>query len=781
MIVWERALRLLAVVALGIWLVMAAQVAREVGRTFPGFELDPRGFVWSTTAPAWNGPKHGLRPFDRVIAVDGQPLASPRELATLVATLQPGTPVHYHVERAGRRLALEIPTQRYGAAEAGAALLEGLLPALFFLGVGVAAFWLRPRDLAVQAFLILEVVLSLMVLLNADYGLHKVFNGLLVPSAYCMGGALLLVAVVFPVAPDWLARRPYWALAALVPAVALTLLDRHLDALQPYHGGTYLFAGFTSLCMVALMGRLVSAAWRQPSRLARGRAQVVLLGLTIPGLAIPLDALTTAGVLAPDLGAQLYHLSLAGVVVFPISICYAVLMHRLFDIQILVRRTLVYSGVIGLLTALYFVTAALMRLALPASGSALDEVVATAAVTVLFVPARDRMRDWVQARFFRTGYDFKRTVAAFSEQAQAELEVSKLSQGFLDVVEQALSPAYAGLVLVGEAAETRGAWPALDQPALLAGAAGPPGAATFQLRFQGELLGSAVVGPQKSELDFSEQDVLLLRTLTQQLAVRIRSAILYTQMESLVAIRTAELRKAYDELKQLDELKAGFLNTVSHELRTPLSYIVGFVDALLEGDLGEIPPDQLPALRKIAKGSEQLARLLDDLLDNARMEAGVFKLDLRELDLAALLRDVCMMSATLIDEKQHVVSIVLPDDLPIVRADQARVTQVLNNLISNAVKYTPAGGRLVVGARTEGDMVRVAVTDSGIGIPPDAMDKLFTRFFRVGGQEKGTGLGLSITKALVEGHGGQIGVETEVGRGSTFWFTLPSAPDPRGA
>jgi signal transduction histidine kinase len=773
---WERALTALALVVLGAWLVVAVQVVNEAGRTFPGFQLDPRGYVWSTTAPGWTGPAHGLRPFDHV-------LGAPAELRAATARLAPGVPVRYVVERAGQRLELTIPTQRYGASEALGAVLEGLVPAFFFWVVGLAAFRARPHDVAAQAFLVLELVLSMMVLLNVDYGLGQVFAGALVPVAYTLGGALLLVALAFPVAPAWLAQRPWAALAVLPLTVAATGLDRAFDAVRPYRHGTYLFAVFSGLCMAVLVGRLAWTAWGGARALDRARAQVVLFGLAAPCLAIPLNALTAAGVLPADVGVGLYHLSLAAVVCFPLSIAYAILVHRLFEIQVLLRRTVVYAGVVALLTALYFVTAALARLAVPTSG-VLDEVLATATVTVLFVPVRDRLRELVQARFFRSAYDFKRTVAAFSERSQAELDVPRLTTAYLDAVEEALAPSFAGVVLVGDGTELRGSWPQPPAPGLALAQEPPPelpDAVLFPLSFQGEPLGAAVVGPRKSELELAEQDMLLLRTLSQQLAVRIRSAILYTQMESLVAERTAELRKAYDELKQLDELKAGFLNAVSHELRTPLAGMVGFLDALVEGDYGDLPAWEEPVLRKVLKGADQLTRLLDDLLDQARMEAGVFELEPTVLDLGALIRDVVAMAAALVQEKGHELELSLPADLPLVRADQGRVTQVLNNLISNAVKYTRAGGRLAVRARAEGAMVRVEVQDTGIGLSPEAQDKLFTRFFRVGGGEKGTGLGLSITKALVEAHGGAIGVESTLGVGSTFWFTLPRAPGLPGA
>jgi signal transduction histidine kinase len=308
---------------------------------------------------------------------------------------------------------------------------------------------------------------------------------------------------------------------------------------------------------------------------------------------------------------------------------------------------------------------------------------------------------------------------------------------------------------------------------------------TLPLRARDRILGALYVERSPFQPPFSDEDRAVLQSVATYAGMALENARLYSSMQSLVERQTrdlqsalSELRGAYEAQKRSDELKAGFLNMVSHELKTPIAFILGFASSLLDEDLGPIDnEDQRDALERIQAGSGQLTTLIDDLLDYARLEAGTFRLDRQELDISALLVDTTAMMGPLAEEKAQHLDLEVPADLPLVLADTVRVTQILNNLLSNAIKYTLAGGMVTLRARPEGPYVRIEVADTGMGIPREDLDRIFSRFFRVETKAhaavKGTGLGLSITKGLVEAHGGRIGVESELGKGSTFWFTLP--------
>ena len=247
------------------------------------------------------------------------------------------------------------------------------------------------------------------------------------------------------------------------------------------------------------------------------------------------------------------------------------------------------------------------------------------------------------------------------------------------------------------------------------------------------------------------------------------------RLEERVEDRTRELRAALEELQKLDQLKANFINAVSHELRTPLTAITGFAEFLEEGVAGQLNTEQQHFVRQILYGTERLLVLINDLLDYARMEAGRFSLARTAVELPAVVANVADSLMPLAMRSGLKIRNDLPPNLPEVDADPERVNQILTNLLSNALKFTPAGGEICLNARQVDDQVEIEVADTGIGIPNEALPKLFNRFFRVDPKTAvhGTGLGLPITKGLIEAHGGHIEVQSEVGKGSRFRFTLP--------
>ncbi len=233
------------------------------------------------------------------------------------------------------------------------------------------------------------------------------------------------------------------------------------------------------------------------------------------------------------------------------------------------------------------------------------------------------------------------------------------------------------------------------------------------------------------------------------------------------------------ELKKLDQLKTDFLSTVSHELRTPMTSIKGFIKLILVEELGPITPQQRECLSVADQESDHLTHLINDLLDISRIEAGRLQFTWARLAPGELIAQVLQTLRPQASERRLYLESDIPAGLPIVRGDRQRVIQILTNLVENALKFTPPGGRVGVGAGAEEGMLRVWVTDTGVGIPIHALTRVFDRFYQVEGggarSRSGTGLGLAIVKQLVELHGGRIWVESRPGRGTTFTFTLPLA------
>jgi signal transduction histidine kinase len=239
--------------------------------------------------------------------------------------------------------------------------------------------------------------------------------------------------------------------------------------------------------------------------------------------------------------------------------------------------------------------------------------------------------------------------------------------------------------------------------------------------------------------------------------------------------RGHQLDAQNQRLRELDELKTQFVNAVTHDLRTPLTSIKGFGEFLEDEVGGPLSPEQKGFVRQIQQSSRRLEGLVNDLLDFARIEAGTFHLRLVRADLGAQVRDNVESVQPLFRDAGVTLRLSLPEEALKAWIDPQRIDQVLSNLLSNAAKFTPRGGCVTVRLLAEADALRCEVEDTGVGIAPADFEKLFRRFsqLQAGNAKGGTGLGLSISKAIVEAHGGHIGVESALGAGSTFWFTLP--------
>jgi signal transduction histidine kinase len=272
---------------------------------------------------------------------------------------------------------------------------------------------------------------------------------------------------------------------------------------------------------------------------------------------------------------------------------------------------------------------------------------------------------------------------------------------------------------------------------------------------------------------FTPVDERLLTIAAAQAAVAIENARLYEELKE----RAARLGQAYTDLQALDRLKDELVQNVSHELRTPLTFVKGYIELLLDGEMGQINEQQRESLAIVADKTNAIARLVSDILFLQQIEHQ--SLQLSDLNLVEVVRRALQSNQPPATAAGITLQAMAPPHLPPVRADRDRVNQVLDNLIGNAIKFSPNGGSITVQLEEANDMVQVSVSDTGIGIPPDQTERIFERFYQVDGsatrQFGGAGLGLAIVKRIVEAHGGHIWAKSQVDHGSTFLFTLPKA------
>jgi NtrC-family two-component system sensor histidine kinase KinB len=234
-------------------------------------------------------------------------------------------------------------------------------------------------------------------------------------------------------------------------------------------------------------------------------------------------------------------------------------------------------------------------------------------------------------------------------------------------------------------------------------------------------------------------------------------------------------------LRRLDEVKNGLISTVSHELKTPLTSIRLAIHVLLNEKLGPLSPQQMELLATARQDSDRLYRVIEDLLDISRIESGRAEIKLQPLNVEELVVEATDKVRSAFRDHRITLNIEVTPEVPRVLADPTRFPLVFDNLLSNALKYTPMGGEVTITAHSEGDMVRFAVADTGIGIAPEFLPHIFEKFFRVPGQEHiDSGLGLTIAKEIVEAHGGAIQVASKPKKGTKFTFTVKAVTD-RGA
>jgi signal transduction histidine kinase len=370
---------------------------------------------------------------------------------------------------------------------------------------------------------------------------------------------------------------------------------------------------------------------------------------------------------------------------------------------------------------------------------------------VLIVDDEKEVREFLSKALLRLA-EFRVELAESAEEALAKMDKEPFDLVLTDLV----MPNMDGLQLVAEIARS---WPET---------------LTVLMTGQGTI-DSAVEALKQGASDYLTKPLNL-----EELVVRLQKVLAERQRFISLKDYAAELEKANQELRKIDEMKSEFVSVASHELRTPLAAIKNAVQLMLQGKTGEINENQGKFLSMAERNINRLTSILNSLLDLSRIESGKIGMKFDELDLRGSIEFILSSLKPQADGKSIRLSMEIPEKLPSVYGDREKVEQILTNLVGNAIKFTPEGGEISVSAKpfeNEEDMVAISVRDSGIGIPEDQLDRIFEKFHQVEDSLRrsitGTGLGLAITKGLVETQHGRIWAESEIGKGSTFSFTLP--------
>lgn len=295
------------------------------------------------------------------------------------------------------------------------------------------------------------------------------------------------------------------------------------------------------------------------------------------------------------------------------------------------------------------------------------------------------------------------------------------------------------------------------------------------------------VGTDSLDAFITEGDEELITILSNQIGQALENARLFEktwrasqELEQKVDERTRELTSALEEIKKVSQRKTDFVSSVSHELRTPLTSIKGYASILLTDKLGKLPPDVRERLGKINRHSDELVQMVNDLLDISRLESGRVAMKQERQDLNNIAKEIADLLAVQLKDKQLELSVDIPGHANTVFADASQIKRVFINIIGNAIKFTPAQGKISIRSHKTDQLIQIDISDTGYGIPEAAQEAIFEEFYRVDNlinqQVKGTGLGLALVKHIIEAHKGKIWVKSKEGAGSTFSFTLPAGP-----
>lgn len=299
----------------------------------------------------------------------------------------------------------------------------------------------------------------------------------------------------------------------------------------------------------------------------------------------------------------------------------------------------------------------------------------------------------------------------------------------------------------------------------------------------GEMIGYVFMGRHRAG-SYAARDILVLTTIADELVIAIQNVLSVQEVRELnetlqqrIDDATKELRTSNAQLRRLDEAKDEFVSMASHQLRTPLTSVKGYIDMMLEGDAGEITPMQRQFLTEAFLSSDRMVHLINDFLNVSRLQTGKFVIDKRPVDLAKLVSQEIEGLRISAEGRELSFEYTAPTNLPKLLLDEGKIRQVVMNFADNALYYSKPNTKIIVSLRLEKDSVVCTVKDTGIGVPEEEQERLFTKFYRASNAKKqrpdGTGVGLFLAKRVIVAHGGSVIFSSVEGKGSTFGFRLP--------
>ena len=686
---------------------------------------------------------------------------------------------------------------------------------LLSIALGVLAYLRKPAEAKARLFYWLTVFFAAAIMINGEeYVLHPqvgwtYLTTFLFILSYALVPALLLHFSLTFAPPLFRFKRFLLYLPALL-FIGLQeylflggYLTRSIRLVRLYSHIYFVFRIYLAVYILAAIVHLARAYRKSQEEEPRSQVKWTFFGLAV-GLTpfvflYQLPRALGLSVALSEEGSNIFFVAL------PLALAIAIIRYRLMDINLVINRSLVYSLLTVFTVGIYLfvvqVAQGLLTRLMPIHQFYFS-LAGVFLAAMAFQPAQRRIQDFVDRSFFRQRYDYRRIILDFNERARHTATVEGLSGYFLQEVRKALPVEKAGLeIRLSSQAGREGEAPfCLGDPLGAARLAAGAGAVGGEVRARraavqapdlidsfeegaraAEALDLAValplspkvgsgwlaLGKKRSGQRFSREDIALLRTMAGELAAHLERILL---QEEVVYERASK-----EKLDELNRLKTEFISSVSHELRTPMSAIQGLAEVLQAGKLQGREEKERTIDLMVAE-SGRLSRFLHNILDFGRIERQAKSYAFRPADLRGIVQEAVEILRGAFEARGFELRLRLPEGPVELNLDPDAVKQALINLLDNAMKYSDRTKSVEVEVR-RGDTVEILVRDRGIGISPEDKAKIFDAFFRAGPAARlcpsGAGLGLKIVKHIMEAHGGRVRLESEEGRGSTFYLEFP--------
>lgn len=612
----------------------------------------------------------------------------------------------------------------------------------------------------------------------------------------------------------------------------------HINSTYSYRSGKLSILYGSVLIVILLATIFISLSRRlnaRASRKQKAQSKIIVIGISLAIMFGSIFQLILPS-LVEDYPNSMYTLGQLAPIFMTFSAYYAVFKYRLFDIKNSAFRAVGYSLSVATLVAIYSIViyGILLPLVYPDSKFTITSLLLTTvgtATTVLFFDKIKVIFDAITDKlFFKNSYNLPKFLDDFNQALINSSDVSELASAIFQIMGDTLKTEFFILIVKHDRFEItidsrkeeseneadakmplsminyhfksgervilrdyldrnkyEGLFETLDKADASAAidlSESSKASGSLRKALESGNFKAMLLGPKRSGESYNAQDLDALRIISKELVVGLQNAMRFEEiklfnleLQHKVDLATGKLRDQNKKLVVADELKDDFLSIASHQMRTPISAINGYASILSSGDAGKLNKNQQKFAKIIEDSTKRLSYLINDFLTVSRLKSGKFSIEKTDADLNKVLKSEVSNLTAQFKAKDVKLNVSMDEKLPIVKADESKIRQVMMNLIDNALYYTPAEGQVNVSLKKTSEGIIFEVKDSGIGVPKEDQPKLFSKMFRAGNAQKmrpdGTGLGLYLAKKVVLGHHGHIIFKSVENEGSTFGFRIP--------